>query len=214
MTDSWTWPIFLFIFFFIGAMLRGQAIYWLARYFTGRAADANTASAGWRKRFSTWISSSRTERGMSLIRRWGLPVIPLGYLTVGIQSLIFIGAGILRVPALTFTLVQIPGALAWALIYTTIGFAMWNATIAALAGSPAGLLTLAAIIIAIAAIVTIRRRRRSEAKADALNIGPDDITPEDFTAENGTTEPAMNQDEVADTTTDDIGLETDQSGRG
>jgi len=58
-----------------------------------------------------------------------------------------------------YTLAMIPGCLAWATIYSTIGFAVWGAVLAAAAGSPWGIAGMVATAIIVVATVVVRRRR-------------------------------------------------------
>lgn len=123
---------------YLVATLRGQATYWLARLVTeqadlriGRvdpdAGDGTSSTDGGRLvAVRRWLEGASVARGRRAVRRWGLPAVPLCYLTVGFQTLVLAAAGVLRVRWIAFTLAQLPGALAWAAIYTTIGWAAWE----------------------------------------------------------------------------------------
>lgn len=154
-----------FLFLFVVAMLRGQATYWLARAVTVQALRHSRPSEGWQARVHRWLRGDGVARGRSSIQRWGLVMIPLGYLTVGFQTLVLAAAGMLRIGWPAFTLVQVPGALAWAGIYSTIGFALWGASIAALAGEPLALAALVAAVVVVGTTLAVRRRRRNGAVA-------------------------------------------------
>lgn len=149
----------LFGFLYLGATVRGQAIYWAGRVVTEQALRHVHPAGGWRLRMHRWLQGEGAERGIDAIRRWGLIAVPFAYLTVGFQSMVMAGAGVLRISWPRFSLAQIPGALAWAAIYSTIGFAVWEAALAAAAGSPWGLAGLVAIAVVIVATVAVRRRR-------------------------------------------------------
>ena len=95
---------------------------------------------------------------MAAIHRWGLAVIPFSFLTVGFQTMVNAGAGALRMPWWKYTLAMIPGCLAWATIYSTIGFAVWGAVLAAAAGSPWGIAGIAATALVVGATLAVRRR--------------------------------------------------------
>lgn len=152
-----------FGFLFLGAMLRGQGTYWIGRIATEQTLRRTRPTGGWRLRAHRALSHQGTQTGVAAIRRWGLLIVPVAYLTVGFQSMVMAGAGVLRIPWPRFTLAQVPGAVAWAGIYSTIGFAIWNAALAAAAGSPAGIAVLVVLVVLAALIVTvlaIRRRHR------------------------------------------------------
>lgn len=155
------WPFWVvFVVFFFGAMARGQAIYWLARYLTG-VGLRHAPPRGWRARTAAWLESPSLDSGAALLRRFGLVAVPLCYLTVGLQSAVLAAAGVVRLNAWAFLLAQVPGSLAWATIYTTIGWALWEATLFALAGSPWGIAALLTLTVLIVTLVVRHRRRRA-----------------------------------------------------
>lgn len=150
----------LFLFLFVGAMARGQAIYWLARVVTDRVMATGEPGPGWRRRVHRWLHSDGVAQGRRSLARWGWPLVPFAYLTVGFQSMVMAAAGMVRMPALTYTLAQVPGSIAWAVIYSTVGFAFWGAFFAALQGNPVWLLLLlAAVGLVVVALRAARRRR-------------------------------------------------------
>ncbi len=161
------WLVFGFLLF--GAMIRGQGTYWLGRIATVQTLRRTHPTGGWRLRAHQVLSGEGAQRGVDAIRKWGLIIVPVAYLTVGFQSMVMAGAGILRINWLSFTLAQIPGALAWAAIYSTVGFAVWNAALAAAAGSPAGIAALVVLVVAIVAVVVLRRRRARRADDELLS---------------------------------------------
>lgn len=141
-----------FLILYAGATIRGQAVYWLARWATERTIGSGEVSP-WRMKVRDWLAGDRVARGRDALQRWGLPVIPLSYLTVGFQTLVHAAAGVLRVRWLPFTLVQIPGALAWGFIYSTVGFAAWEAAIGAAAASPAGIAVIGLAVVLVGTLV-------------------------------------------------------------
>lgn len=150
----------LFLFLFVGAMARGQAIYWLARVVTDRVMATGEPGPGWRRRVHRWLHSDGVAQGRRSLARWGWPLVPFAYLTVGFQSMVMAAAGMVRMPALTYALAQVPGSIAWAVIYSTVGFAFWGAFFAALQGNPVWLLLLlAAVGLVVVALRAARRRR-------------------------------------------------------
>ena len=142
------------------AMIRGQATYWLARMVTQRAMRGGVGMGGWRASVSAWVSGEAVGRGRQAVERFGVVVVPACYLTVGLQTVVLAAAGCLRLKWITFTVAQIPGALAWALIYTTVGFAVWGAAIGAVAGNPVVLLSCAALAGVILVLLFSLRLRR------------------------------------------------------
>ena len=161
------WVTFLVLFAI--AWLRGQATYGLARWLTTQTLRRTNPSSGRWAAAHAWLASEGTARGRASLQRWGLAVIPVSYLTVGFQTLVLTAAGVTRVRWVWFTLAQLPGALAWALIYATIGFAVWQASLAAAAGSPWALLAFAAIAVVYAATLLSRRRQAGKTRPELPN---------------------------------------------
>ena len=137
---------------FAVVLCRAQATYWLAR---GAVAGAS------RSRWGRWLDSAAVRRGSALLDRWGLPVVTLSFLTVGLQTIMNAAAGIARVPWWRYTIAMLPGCVAWAFIYATVGIALFWAVLATFAGSPWGVVVLVALVVA-AGVGTwsVRRRRR------------------------------------------------------
>ncbi len=156
------WPVLgVYLFFLAGAVGRSQALFWL-----GRGAAAGALRSRWRER----AESPRVLRATRAVERWGMPLVPVAFLTIGFQSAVLLGVGVLRVGWLRFTLWSIPGCLVWA--------ALWGGGgLAALAGareladrSP---WLLAVALLACGALVVVAggalRRRRDQVDAvDAL----------------------------------------------
>lgn len=160
------------------AMARGQGTYWIARLVTEQALRHTHPTQGWQATVHRWLQGEGLARGRRSIERWGLVVVPLCYLTVGFQTLVLAAAGVMRIGWVRFTLAQIPGALAWGAIYATIGFAAWEAGMAAAAGSPWGVATLVLLVLLAIALVLTRRSRarlvRDEVAGTLPAEGPQD----------------------------------------
>ncbi len=156
--------VITFAVLFVVAMARGQLTYWIARAVTEGTLARTHPARGWRARVHSWLQGEGLARGRRSLQRWGLIVVPLAYLTVGFQTLVLAAAGVMQIRWSWFTAAQLPGAGAWALIYSTIGFAVWQAGLAAAAGSPLALTAFGSIAIVYAATLVSRRvraRRRS-----------------------------------------------------
>lgn len=165
------WPFWALLSFMFGvAFLRGQATYWLARGIT-RASLQGAPDEGWRGRMAAWLDSPGVDHGANVLRRFGIVAVPLCYLTVGLQTAVLASAGVLRLHALVFTLAQIPGAVAWAVIYSTIGWAIWEAALFTAAGSPWGIAAIALVIGLL--IWFVARRTREGHRARTSRRGPD-----------------------------------------
>ncbi len=151
--------VFVYLFLFFGALSRSQATYWLGRYMGHFVMTRGRPTGGWRLKLYRRIHSDSTQHAVEIVRLRGWPMVPLSFLTVGFQSLIQISAGLIRMTWGRYTAASIPGCLVWALIYTTIGWAVWQAAIRAATGSPY-MLVGAAILVAVF-VLWRRNRRRS-----------------------------------------------------
>ena len=154
------WGVWLFLY--LGATLRGQATYWLGRGAISGALRAHRGPTWW-QRFRTRLATVEAGAGHRVLQRVGLLAIPVAYLTVGLQSAIIFAAGLVRIRWLYFTLAQIPGAAAWATIYSTVGFAAWTAVIRAVAGD--WRVVLAVVVLIVVAVLVWRRVRTRTADA-------------------------------------------------
>lgn len=149
----------------LGGWLRGQLMYWVGRVPTDQALQ-RTNPTGRMRRLHAWLAGGGADTGIEAIRRWGLLVVPVCYLTVGFQSMVQAGAGVLRITWWKYALAQVPGAIAWGTIYSTIGFAVWKAALAAAAGSPAGIAVIAVVVLAVVFGVVLLHRRRIHWRQD------------------------------------------------
>ncbi|ADG75077.1 membrane-associated protein [Cellulomonas flavigena DSM 20109] len=158
-------------------MARSHLTYWAGRGVARgarREGEQRRGPRGWQRvvdRTARLSATPSARRGVAIVHRWGPVAVTLAYLTVGVQTTVFAGAGLLRMPYLRFTLASVPGALAWAVVWGTVGIgAVWGA-LALAAGSPAGLAALVVVVaVVVTTIVTLtRRRRRGEPR---LAVGP------------------------------------------
>lgn len=182
---------------FAAAMIRGQVIYGLARWAVERADRAlldgapgapgapgasDGPAAGRRAALTRRLHGPGVASGAAFLRRWGVLAVPLAHLTVGFQTLVLLAAGAVRMSWVRFTAAQTPGAVAWATIYSTIGWAAWEALLASSTGElPFGvaLLGLAAIALLIGATVLASGRaagrRRPGRGAQDDQLGAQDV---------------------------------------
>lgn len=151
--------IWLFVFLFVVVLLRAQATYWLAR---GAASGAVLATGrqGFLGTMARWFDGPIPRKGAAMLDKWGIIVIPLCFLTVGIQTAVNAGAGLVRMRWSTYTIAMIPGCVLWALLYGLGTLALFAAAIRAVAGSPWGWAGLALIAALITAKIAWGRRKR------------------------------------------------------
>lgn len=144
----------LYVFLLIVVLLRAQATYWI-----GRAVAAGMLRTRWSRHFT----GPRVTRAIGSIERWGWPIIPLSFLTIGFQSAVNAGAGVIRMSWIRYTLAMIPGCLVWALVYSLGGLAAFQAAVALAAKSPWALVAVTVLVgVVVTALVLRARRRRSE----------------------------------------------------
>lgn len=153
--------VWMYLFLLVVVFCRAQATYWIGYYVTSRLVK-NVPESGWRRTFYDWSQKEAVIHGIDTLHRRGWIIIPLSFLTVGFQTIIQLSAGLTRMAPPKYTLAMFPGCLAWALIYSTIGFGVWSALIATFAGSPAGIASLIILILLIIGWVVFRRKAQEK----------------------------------------------------
>ena len=156
--------IWFFVFLFMVVLLRAQSTYWLARAAASGAVLA-TGRQGFLGAVARWFDGPVPRKGAAMLDKWGVIVIPLCFLTVGIQTAVNAGAGLVRMRWSTYTIAMIPGCVLWALLYGLGTLAIFAAAIRAVAGSPWGWAGLALIVALIAAKTVWGRRKRRAVNA-------------------------------------------------
>ncbi len=108
------------VVFWLGALARGTATYWVGR---------GVRAGGARSRWAHHLERPGVARAERLVRRVGPPAVTLGFLTVGLQSAINASSGLLRMPLRRFVPAVVLGALLWAVLYTTVGLTVVDAAL-------------------------------------------------------------------------------------
>ena len=156
--EGWPW-LGVYLFFLFGALARSQAVYWL-----GRGVAAGVLRSRWKER----AESPQVRRATASVERWGMPIVPAAFLTVGFQTAVFLAVGLLRVRWLRYTLWALPGCLLWAALWGGGGLAAFAGASELARRSP---LLLAAVVVAVGMLVTVVtvlvRRRREGGRAAA-----------------------------------------------
>ena len=155
---------------FLIVLARSHATYWAGRAVARGATSEGVARRGpprWPRtveRTASAASRPGVQRGVRLVHRWGPVAVTLAYVTVGVQTAVFIGAGLVRMPYLRFTVASLPGAAAWALIWGTVGAGAVWAALSLGTGTLWDVLVLAVVVgLVTGALLTVRRRRRPTA---------------------------------------------------
>lgn len=144
------------------AAVRSQCTYWL-----GRAVRAGVLRGKWAQRFD----NDRVNGAIAKLERWGWPLIPLSFFTVGFQTAVNMAAGLVGWSWLKYTLAAIPGWIGWGLAYSAGGLALFAGAFALVARSPwLGALVLVVVAGAIAFVVIRRRRARDVSQRQAVEV--------------------------------------------
>ena len=101
---------------FVIVMLRANATYWLGR---GLAAGAQ------RTRLARMLESRHYATATTWLGRWGAPAVAVSFLTIGIQTMVNLAAGVARMPMRRYLPAVTVGCVMWAFIYGTVGFMGW-----------------------------------------------------------------------------------------
>ncbi len=155
------WPVLgIYLFFLFGALARSQAMYWLGR---------GVAEGVLRTRWSDRLDHPRVHRATVTIERWGMPIVPVAFLTVGFQSAVFSATGLLRIGWLRFTAWSIPGALVWAALWGAGGATLVAGAVALAKQSPwalGGAMLALGVAVALTAALMRRARRHTRTHQD------------------------------------------------
>nr|WP_294692867.1 VTT domain-containing protein [uncultured Friedmanniella sp.] len=148
---GWPYPV-AFATLYLVVLLRAGATYAL-----GRGAHAGAGHT----RLARLTGRPGYRRAEELVARWGAPVVTASFLTVGVQTLVNLAAGLARMPLRRYLPALAVGGAIWAFIYATV----WSAGLAAwrqlyLRSPFAATVVLGTLLLALAGYVTWQIRRR------------------------------------------------------
>lgn len=167
MLDGLPYPWVVLILFGI-VMLRANATYWI-----GRAAETGAE----RTRLASILRSARFRRAQQVVARWGAPVVTASFLTVGVQTLINLAAGVARMPLRRYLPAVTLGCVIWAFLYATVGFVTITAWLRLYELSPAGAVTGSIVLLAaLAGFLAWQLRHRPD---EELDQAPDPVAARD-----------------------------------
>ncbi|MDO5720967.1 MAG: hypothetical protein Q4P06_00265 [Actinomycetaceae bacterium] len=163
--------VFIAVFLTLVVFSRSQATYWIARLATsGFIQGSEHSSHPVVKRVRLWLEGASVQRGIDAVERWGLFIIPLSFLTIGFQTVVHAGSGVLRLRWPTYTLCAVPGYLAWALMYTAIFMAAFRTGQALLLGKTWAFAVCTGLVVALGIFILSRRNKAAqESTLTALN---------------------------------------------
>lgn len=154
MFDPTTWeaPFAVVVLaLFCIVMARANGTYWLGR---GIARGASMT------KMRRLLESKHYATGARWLGRWGAPAVTLSFLTVGIQTMVNMAAGVTRMPLRQYLPAVTVGCVVWAFMYSTVGFIGWAALVKLWSVSPWAVITLGALA-AIGVGFAIARRDRA-----------------------------------------------------
>lgn len=151
--QHWQFPLVVTIaVLFCIVMLRAGGTYAL-----GRSIAAGTARTRWRR----ILESNMYQVSSDWLDRWGPLTVSLSFLTVGFQTAVQLGAGVMRMPLRRYVPALVVGSVIWAVMYGTVGFIGLIAIKQLWALSP--LLTVVLALLLAGVVVFVIRNRRSTA---------------------------------------------------
>ena len=150
---GWPYPVAVAALFVV-VMLRAGGTYaigWAAREGVRRS------------RLSRVMAKPRFARMQQVVARWGAPVVAVSFLTVGIQTLVNLAAGVMRMPLRRYLPALIVGSILWAFLYATVGFATFAGWRRVYELSPtAAIVTLVLLLAGLAAYIVWQVRHRDD----------------------------------------------------
>lgn len=142
----------VYLALFVIVMCRANATYWV-----GRLGSRLT-----RVRLAKWTARPSFQRASRLLARHGAPLVAGCFLTVGLQTMVLLAAGIARMELRRFLPAVIIGCALWALLYGTIGFVGFTALATLHATQPTLFYVAAALLVASTSVWLWARRGASE----------------------------------------------------
>ena len=135
------------------AGVRSQCTYWL-----GRGIRAGVVRTAWAEK----LASDKEQNAVRKLEKWGWPLIPVSFVTIGFQTAVQLAAGLIGWRWLPYTLAAVPGWIMWGCVYAAGGLATFIALFA-LAQRAWWLAALAVVVVVgtIVLIVVLRRRARA-----------------------------------------------------
>lgn len=154
-----TGPLWLiFSFLFVVVFTRAQGTFLLGYFVANRT--LNTASNNRIvQALSRWFQGPVPARGKAALERWGIIIIPLSFFTIGFQTAVNAGAGLVSMRWQRYTIAMIPGCLGWAAMYSMGLLALWQAALHAVTGSWWPLVIVALLLAALTTWRLVLRRR-------------------------------------------------------
>ncbi|WP_240930558.1 DedA family protein [Isoptericola sp. BMS4] len=149
------WVVYLAAFGIV--LVRAQATYWAGRGVARGTAKGRVADA---------LARPRAAAVIDRVNRWGPPAVTLSFFTVGVQTLVNLSAGYLRMPYARYLVALLVGCAVWAGIWTTVGSAAVNAAVMLGITHPVTLAVLGAGFVALVAWVAYRLARRAGRTAE------------------------------------------------
>jgi membrane protein DedA with SNARE-associated domain len=151
---GWPYPVAVATLFTV-AMLRAGATYAL-----GRAAQTGAR----RTRVARLMARPGFARVQDLVARWGAPLVTASFLTVGIQTLVNLVAGMTQMPLRRYLPALALGSVLWGFLYATVGFATFSAWRELYARYPTTTVVITVVLAAglVAYVLRQVQQRRSE----------------------------------------------------
>lgn len=133
-------------------LVRAQATYWAGRGVARGTSQGRVADA---------LARPGAAAVIERVNRWGPPAVTLSFFTVGVQTLVNLAAGYLRMPFGRYLAALLAGCAVWAGIWTTIGTAAVNAAIAVGLRHPVTLVVVGLGAVALVSWLVYRLTRRA-----------------------------------------------------
>jgi membrane protein DedA with SNARE-associated domain len=140
-------------------------------YLLGRGIRAGLVRAAWAQK----LASDKERKAVNQLEKWGWPLIPLSFLTVGFQTAVQLTAGLIGWRWLPYTLSAVPGWILWGVMYAAGGLAAFIG-IVTLAQKSWWLAALVILLVAGIIVVLIVRKRKRKARTQ---VDQEDVVAED-----------------------------------
>ncbi|MDO5048903.1 MAG: hypothetical protein Q4D87_03360 [Actinomycetaceae bacterium] len=158
------------MFLTVIVFLRSQATYWIAWLGTyGFLAKSQNSDKAWVLKLRRWLEGASVRKGVDAVDKWGLIIIPLSFLTIGFQTVVHAGAGVLRLRWWLYTLVAIPGYIAWGTLYAAVFIGLFKTGQAATAGKTWAIVV-STVFVTMLGLFILHRRNEAAKKRSLATV--------------------------------------------
>lgn len=171
---GWPFPATAAVLFLI-VLVRASATYGAGRLARAGAERRASSGTGEHGRVARWLARPGYRRAEGWLDRWGAPAVTLSFLTVGVQTLVNLAAGLTRMSLWRYLPAMVIGSVLWALLYAGVGFAGVAGIRLLAERSPVLAVVVCVLLLALVVGFVLRQHRRSAGRAAQVSPATSDV---------------------------------------